>query len=265
MEIRRAEREITPYYINVVVNGTYTSSLQKIMHYRVKVKIPDCYDLRLKSNLQNRILKNYIINTQLEYTKDGEFKKNDDYKTLIKVTSVNIEKNDGEGNSLIEFTDELPNFYGKSIFKYSYEDIQDIAISFGLHSIKNTGDIEELRNQLFIEYLDKILGINDKQNRRESTYNPDKDIKNKSFYKLDVNEQKYYIDLTDEDVDDFKITNWINLDDKKLKKEKIKSGSEKIENFNQKGISVVPLKLSNKTPNKTSKEKISGDSTIVNI
>jgi hypothetical protein len=182
-------RKTTDKLIEVIVNGTYADVENIIKTYRVKVEMPDCLDEWLMTNIKNK----YILQT-IKRGKEYQNKKeieNADYLKASTVKSLNIEEIDENGNSLLKVTDKLPSFYGKSLFNFSYSELQDFSVAFGLHTIRNYGSIETMRMDAFLEYLQKIKGIDENK------------IKQFSFYKYDKVRRKYSLELSEEERNGF--------------------------------------------------------------
>ena len=179
-------RKVNENIISVVVSGDFVDINNRLINYRVLVKLPNCVDEWLLSNIINRYLFETIRNCQ-EYNDNGKFTKNDNYANIKAVKTAKIEWTDRKGKSLIVDTGQKPSFYGKSIFDFSYMELQDFATAFGIHEIKVNGEVEELQKQAVIGYLIRIKGISDEK------------IKKMSFFRYDEKRMKYYIDFDEKD------------------------------------------------------------------
>jgi hypothetical protein len=178
-------RITTDRMIEVIVNGIFEDSENKLKTYRIKLFMPDCIDEWIHSNIKNRYgLKS--IQRGKEY-KDGKEIENKEYLKASKLISINIEETDEMGNNLIKVTNKCPTFYGRSLFTFTNIEIQDFATAFGLHKVKTQGSIENLRMDAFLEYLEKIKQIDENK------------VKQFSFYKYDKARRKHYIEISDEE------------------------------------------------------------------
>ena len=197
-------RQTTDKLIEVIINGAFVDVEKTIRPYRVKIEMPDCIDEWLLSNIKTR----YALQTlrkgkeyqnqntnqttnQTEKDKENTKEKssgnkneieNKSYLNASRVITVNIEEIDENGNNLIKITNKLPSFYNKSIFNFSYLQLQDFSVAFGLHEIKTGGEsIETMRMNAFLEYLNKVKGIDENKIKQFSFYKYDKVYK-RAFY-----------------------------------------------------------------------------------
>jgi hypothetical protein len=202
-------RKTTDKIIEVIVNGTYADVENNIRNYRVKVCMPDCIDEWIMANIKNR----YILATLKkgkEFLSNGKEANNLDYLNVASVKRITIEEVDDYGKSLIVVTDRLPSFYEKSLFNFSFLEIQDFSTAFGLHKVQTTGSIEKMKKTIFLEYLEKVKGLSEAE------------IKDFSFYKYDKVRKTYTLELTDEEKNNFIIKKRVCLDSKQFDDEDIR-------------------------------------------
>ena len=192
-------RTINKNIISVVVSGDFVDINNRIINYRVLVKLPNCVDEWLLSNITNRYLFESIRNCQ-EYNDNGKFTKNEHYADIKAIKTARIEWTDKKGKSLITDTGQIPTFYGKSIFDFTYMELQDFATAFGIHEIKINGEVEELQKQAVVGYLTRI---------KKMTEN---DIRNMSFFKYDKTRMKHYIDFDEKDKQSAIVNKWKSAD-----------------------------------------------------
>jgi hypothetical protein len=209
-------RNVTDKIIEVAVSGEFWNTEKHTVPYRVKISLPDCLNEYLLTNIKNRYIFRAIKNG-MEYS-NGKEKENKEYYRVGKVKTYKIEFYDDNGESAVIVTDKTPSFYSKSIFKMSRNELQDFSVAFGLHKIPAAGDVEESRKIAFIEYLDKIKGINEEK------------LKTFSFYKYDTLRRKYYFEFTEEELENAKIHNHECHDLKEFAEndEKIASGKQSV-------------------------------------
>jgi hypothetical protein len=210
-------RKTTDSLIEVIINGTYTDVENNVKPYRIKIEMPDCIDEWLLPNIKHRYALNYLRKGK-EFKNDKEVD-NKDYLNVAKINVINVEEIDENGNNTIKTLNKLPSFYGKSLFNFTYFELQDFSTAFGLHSIRETGEnIESMRMTAFLEYLDKVKGISGDQ------------VKQFSFYKYDRTRRHYYLELNEEEKKNFIIDKRECVDLKYFEEqdERIKEGNRSI-------------------------------------
>jgi hypothetical protein len=199
--------------IEIIVKGVFVDIERKSMPYRVKIEMPDCIDEWLLSNIKRYVLPTIKQGKELKGDKlvDNKF-----YQAVNKINITEIEaNNDGD---LRTYTQKIPSFYGKSLFDFTFSEIQDFAVAFGLHQIKTGGNLDELKKDAFLQYIKLIKNIDDTQ------------IKNFSFYKYDKLRRKYYLELTDYEKRNFIINEHECVDIKEFEEQdkKILEGQKSI-------------------------------------
>lgn len=163
------------------------------------VKLPDCIDEWLLSNIKRRYIKRAIKEGK-QLLPDGKEKANVGYTEINDVISVSLEETKSDGESAIETTEEVPSFYGKSIVDFSYNELQDFAVAFGLHDIPVYASIDKMRGKAVESYLLNVKKINKKT------------LEKLSFFRYDEKNQKVYFKFSNSDKEMLVISKHENVD-----------------------------------------------------
>lgn len=210
----RTTNDLTPHEMTIAVNGVFVDINNNQVPYRVQVKMPDCIDEFLKSNIKSRYIL-YTLKQGKELKSDGKLVNNEKYQEVASVLTVVVEKN---SRKLLE---TYPSFYGKSLLDLNEREIQDFATAFGLHDIlAKIDDIDEARTKLVKSFLKNILKLEESK------------IKNLSFYRFDKARQQEYFEFSDNDVKEFTINtedfNCVDVEEFKEQDEVIKQGKKSV-------------------------------------
>jgi hypothetical protein len=173
-------RTVTENLISVDVTGEFRDYENKTQIYSVEVILPDCDEAWLKSNIVSRYLFRTIKNgKEKKRLPDGKFEFVDN-QNYLKIRQIVKFEADVDNRRVL---DKKPYFYGKSLFDFTLTDLQDFAVAFGLKRVKSQGELRDIIESAFIEYIEKVLG-----KKKESF----------SCFRYDNKRGRYYLSLDNE-------------------------------------------------------------------